>query len=183
MQKRKIYCICQKKKKKVFCYPLRTLKPFEAITFSISNPINLSFSQTKKISMSTSKLALYKTLLFRNPRIQPLSTKLNNPFLFFKPPLHQNHRHHTSFSSFSTSTAAAQEETLSSTVHPWPEWISFVDRLTAKGYLSKSADDNSVYSDINLLKDASLSFARDRYDVFKFVFFPFFIELINCFVS
>lgn len=131
--------------------------------------------------MSTSKLALYKTFLFRNPRIQPLSTKLNNPFLFFKPPLHQNHRHHTSFSSFSTSTAAAQEETLSSAVHPWPEWISFVDRLTAKGYLSKSADDNSVYSDINLLKDASLSFARDRYDVFKFVFFPFFIELINCF--
>jgi hypothetical protein len=124
--------------------------------------------------MSTSKFALYKTLLFRNPRIQPLSTKLNNPFLFFKPPpLHHHHRHRTLFSSFSTSTAAADEDNLSSTVHPWPEWISFVDRLTAKGYLSKSADDNSVYSDINCLKDASLSFARDRYDVFKFVFFPF----------
>lgn len=118
--------------------------------------------------MSTSKFALYKTLLFRNPRIQPLSTKLNNPFLFFKPPpLHHHHRHRTLFSSFSTSTAAADEDNLSSTVHPWPEWISFVDRLTAKGYLSKSADDNSVYSDINCLKDASLSFARDRYDVFK----------------
>jgi hypothetical protein len=28
------------------------------------------------------------------------------------------------------------------------------------------------------LKDASLSFARDRYDVFKFVFFPFLISII-----
>ncbi|WJX67245.1 hypothetical protein P8452_51729 [Trifolium repens] len=112
--------------------------------------------------MSGLKLALYGTALFRYPRTQTVTTKLNYPFLFFKP-LHRNH------TSFSTAAAAATTstavETVSSVDHPWPEWISFVDRLTSKGYLSKS--DDSVYSNINLLKDASLSFARDRYDVFK----------------
>ncbi|XP_045823986.1 zinc finger protein VAR3, chloroplastic [Trifolium pratense] len=112
--------------------------------------------------MSSLKLTLYGTSLFRHTRTQTVTTKLNHPFLFFKP----LHRHGTSFSTTAaaatTSTAA---ETASSVDHPWPEWISFVDRLTAKGYLSKS--DDSVYSNSNLLKDASLSFARDRYDIFK----------------
>lgn len=55
--------------------------------------------------------------------------------------------------------------------HPWPEWVSFVDRLKAKGYFEgeNSSNDESanVYRDMNLVKDACLSFARDRYDVFK----------------
>lgn len=54
--------------------------------------------------------------------------------------------------------------------HPWPEWVAFVDRLDAKGYFSGTlpADESeSVYKDMNLLKDSCLSFARDRYDVFK----------------
>jgi hypothetical protein len=123
--------------------------------------------------MSGLKLALYGTALFRYPRTQTVTTKLNYPFLFFKP-LHRNRTSFTTTAAAATTSTAV--ETVSSVDHPWPEWISFVDRLTSKGYLSKS--DDSVYSNINLLKDASLSFARDRYDVFKFVFFPFLISII-----
>ncbi|KAH9616905.1 hypothetical protein KSS87_002888 [Heliosperma pusillum] len=59
----------------------------------------------------------------------------------------------------------------SSPPHPWPEWVSFVDRLKSRGYFpnSSSGDDNGglVYREHKLLKDPCLSFARDRYDVFK----------------
>ncbi|XP_023529383.1 zinc finger protein VAR3, chloroplastic-like isoform X1 [Cucurbita pepo subsp. pepo] len=66
--------------------------------------------------------------------------------------------------------------------HPWPEWISFVDGLKTKGYLIEppSEDANgdgsssdavspseTDYSDMNVLKDACLSFARDRHDILE----------------
>ncbi|KAM1238765.1 hypothetical protein TB2_039413 [Malus domestica] len=52
--------------------------------------------------------------------------------------------------------------------HPWPEWVAFVDRLKAKGYFTGTPPKESdVYTDINEVKEASFSFARDRYDVFK----------------
>ncbi|XP_023004493.1 zinc finger protein VAR3, chloroplastic-like isoform X2 [Cucurbita maxima] len=66
--------------------------------------------------------------------------------------------------------------------HPWPEWISFVDGLKAKGYLIEppSEDANgdgsggdavtpseTDYNDMNVLKDACLSFARDRHDILE----------------
>ncbi|KAK2985250.1 hypothetical protein RJ640_012305 [Escallonia rubra] len=72
-------------------------------------------------------------------------------------------------------------ETAVSPHHPWPEWVSFVSCLKDKGYLkapvpaSSVANDDGCVShdgggdacqDINLLKNACLSFARDRYDIF-----------------
>ncbi|CAH8254928.1 unnamed protein product [Arabidopsis lyrata] len=51
--------------------------------------------------------------------------------------------------------------------HPWPEWITFVDRLKTKGYFTKDTEDDTVYQEMNLVKDACLSFARDRYDVLR----------------
>ncbi|XAR63969.1 hypothetical protein NMG60_11024142 [Bertholletia excelsa] len=74
--------------------------------------------------------------------------------------------------------------------HPWPEWVAFVDGLQAKGYLLPNSSpaaasgsdgdgggggggggggkgDIDVYKNMNLLKDASLRFARDRFDIFK----------------
>lgn len=56
--------------------------------------------------------------------------------------------------------------------HPWPEWVAFVDGLKAKGYFAGDSspvlpDDVVVYKEMNLVKDAALSFARDRYDVFR----------------
>ncbi|KAK9115771.1 hypothetical protein Sjap_014718 [Stephania japonica] len=58
--------------------------------------------------------------------------------------------------------------------HPWPEWTEFVDRLKKKGYLGEETaaaaseeESSGGRSDLNLLKNACLSFARDRFDVFK----------------
>ncbi|XP_027357877.1 zinc finger protein VAR3, chloroplastic isoform X2 [Abrus precatorius] len=116
--------------------------------------------------MLASKITLYGigNALFRTPRTSPVTAK--PLFVFFKaipflPP------RRASSSSFCSSAAAA--ETLSSVDHPWPEWLSFVDRLNSKGYLAKPSSDDSlsVYTNINLLKDACLSFGRDRYDLFK----------------
>lgn len=79
--------------------------------------------------------------------------------------------------------ADAPQQLSTLTHHPWPEWVSFVDGLKTKGYLTESSPSEdadggggggdgataseNVYSDMNVLKDACLSFARDRYDVFK----------------
>ncbi|KAF5734565.1 Zinc finger family protein putative isoform 1 [Tripterygium wilfordii] len=109
--------------------------------------------------------------------------------LILKPPLLSNKPFslkHLQFHLYSSSTAldavsSDNTETLSFH-HPWPEWVTFVDHLKTKGYLMEAASvkaesesasygdsdaDNSVYQDINLLKDPCLSFARDRYDIFK----------------
>lgn len=61
--------------------------------------------------------------------------------------------------------------------HPWPEWVTFVDRLKSKGYFPKNAsvsdsgandtEEGSIYTEMNLLKAASLSFAHDRFDIIK----------------
>ncbi|GFP84628.1 zinc finger protein var3 chloroplastic [Phtheirospermum japonicum] len=62
--------------------------------------------------------------------------------------------------------------------HPWPEWVNFVDGLKDKGYLTQiaapsendgGADDEGlvVYTEMKLVKDACLSFARDRFDIFR----------------
>ncbi|KAL0355156.1 UNVERIFIED_CONTAM: hypothetical protein Sradi_3962500 [Sesamum radiatum] len=61
--------------------------------------------------------------------------------------------------------------------HPWPEWVNFVDRLKAKGYFTQNAavlenggsDEEGVvvYTEMKLVKDACLSFGRDRFDIFN----------------
>ncbi|KAL2242946.1 UNVERIFIED_CONTAM: hypothetical protein Sindi_0412600, partial [Sesamum indicum] len=61
-------------------------------------------------------------------------------------------------------------------VHPWPEWVNFIDRLKAKGYITQNAaalenggsDEEGVvaYTDMKFVKDACLSFGRDRFDIF-----------------
>ncbi|KAK9684250.1 hypothetical protein RND81_10G196600 [Saponaria officinalis] len=61
--------------------------------------------------------------------------------------------------------------TSTETPHPWPEWVSFVDRLKSRGYFPQSSRGldhaDLVYREFNLLKDPCLSFARDRFDIFK----------------
>lgn len=78
------------------------------------------------------------------------------------------------FRCFSSDAAAAATTTVVSDLqsshppHPWPEWITFVDRLKTKGYFTKDTEDDTVYQEMNLVKDACLSFARDRYDVLRY---------------
>ncbi|XP_074271780.1 zinc finger protein VAR3, chloroplastic-like [Silene latifolia] len=79
------------------------------------------------------------------------------------------------FSRVCTTSATVSPQSLSSPSppppHPWPEWVSFVDRLKSRGYFPNSSSgdgvDELVYGDVKLLKNPCLSFARDRFDVFK----------------
>ncbi|MED6168698.1 hypothetical protein PIB30_013889 [Stylosanthes scabra] len=122
--------------------------------------------------MSASKLALYEfgAILFRNHRLLSSSfLHISKPIRFpLKPPPRRR--------AFSSSAAAAiisvDKDNRSQVNHPWPEWVSFVDRLSNKGYLTKSSSsgddgDDAVYVNMNLLKNACLNFGRDRYDLFK----------------
>lgn len=48
--------------------------------------------------------------------------------------------------------------------------MAFVDRLKSKGYFNGTSgleEAENVYKDMNLLKDACMGFARDRYDILK----------------
>lgn len=84
-------------------------------------------------------------------------------------------------SANSISTAPTSSQTLTSSVnhnhhHPWPEWMAFVTRLNSLGYFPKSSSDAAVvsefnYGEIDVFKDPCLSFARDRYDLFRLLFF------------
>ncbi|XP_028805423.1 zinc finger protein VAR3, chloroplastic [Neltuma alba] len=144
--------------------------------------------------MSASKFALHGigTALFRAPRTFSANPP---PLLFRKPtPLKTLRLQRCSYSAaVDTVTADDNNETLSCVDqplhHPWPEWVSFVDRLKIKGYLTESSasssveggdefdastggagvanSSDSVYRNMNLVKNGCLSFARDRYDVFK----------------
>ncbi|XP_030532216.1 zinc finger protein VAR3, chloroplastic isoform X2 [Rhodamnia argentea] len=123
--------------------------------------------------MSASKLFLFGTALFRAHAPLP--------------------RHSLRFRGYCSASAAG--EAIASEApqaplllhHPWPEWVSFVDRLKAKGYLAGRSPpregseevsvgkelgdviegDGELYKQLGLLKDPCLSFARDRYDIFK----------------
>ncbi|KAK6925301.1 hypothetical protein RJ641_009627, partial [Dillenia turbinata] len=130
--------------------------------------------------MSTSKLLLLGTSIFGNYKpfnsvtTKILSPHFTKPYPSSSPPL--NFRLCASY-SFSSSSAAAVDSTIDegdSELHPWPEWVSFIDRLRSKGYFLPStctalepSESSLEYKDVNLLKDPCLSFARDRFDFFK----------------
>ncbi|XP_050214932.1 zinc finger protein VAR3, chloroplastic [Mercurialis annua] len=116
--------------------------------------------------MSASSKLLLSRNVFMGSTITHKSIKTIPTFLSSKPlsliPSFELHRH------CSSSDLSLDTETLNTLHHPWPEWVSFVDRLKTKGYFSKTSDATaSVYKDVNQLKDPCLSFARDRYDLFK----------------
>uniref|UniRef100_A0A5B6ZYQ0 Putative Zinc finger family protein isoform 1 n=1 Tax=Davidia involucrata TaxID=16924 RepID=A0A5B6ZYQ0_DAVIN len=131
--------------------------------------------------MPTSRfLSLFGASIFRcNKNLSPIRfTKL------FPSPNLRFHRYISSSSAAASlvdtiSTDSSGSGTASDSLHPWPEWVTFVDRLKTKGYFVQTPNDEDgdvgdtrssdavVYKDMNLLKDASLSFARDRFDIFK----------------
>ncbi|KAL8130247.1 hypothetical protein V2J09_019402 [Rumex salicifolius] len=76
------------------------------------------------------------------------------------------------YSSSSPSAVAALETSSSAAQNcACPEWLTFIDRLKSRGYIvpttTSSEDRDDVYKDMSVLKNACLSFARDRFDVFK----------------
>lgn len=92
--------------------------------------------------------------------------------------LHFHRYAHSSTFSTSTSVIDAQvsvpaPESGVNLHHPWPEWVLFVDKLNSKGYLSNGGVDTPQvahkidYRDMNMMRNACLSFARDRLDIFQ----------------
>lgn len=113
-------------------------------------------------------------MLFDNFHFRSHQLLFRTPLrLFNKPtPAFSSLRFHRYSSSGAVETVADSDTDASSSPvhHPWPEWVTFVHRLKTKGYFEGAnnvAVDDRVYTDMNSVKDASLSFARDRYDVFK----------------
>ncbi|PSS08190.1 Elongation factor Ts like [Actinidia chinensis var. chinensis] len=115
-----------------------------------------------------------RTALSTSPPI-----RFNNLFPSVTPPLRFRRRRYTSSSAaidINSIPCNNLETTTSDSGHPWPEWVAFVDRLKAKGYFAGDSSpaaapvedevcgsDKNFYKDMNLLKDASLIFARDRF--------------------
>ncbi|CAO2818105.1 unnamed protein product [Amaranthus hypochondriacus] len=90
--------------------------------------------------------------------------------------------HTLSFRLYASSvndSAETKYETPNTNLHPWPEWVTFIDRLKSHGYFPQSADTQFGYGEITQLKDPCLSFARDRYDLFR----SFSKEDIQCLVK
>ncbi|KAL6183294.1 hypothetical protein ACLB2K_044705 [Fragaria x ananassa] len=126
---------------------------------------------------SASKFIRFGTALFRFPKL-PISLSPPPSLLSLKPFFASQSilfsRHCSSSSAAASSIDTATSSITEAPVHhPWPEWVAFVDGLKTKGYFLKppppaeDGETDGVYTDMNQLKDACLSFARDRYDVFK----------------
>ncbi|CAN1856414.1 Zinc finger protein VAR3, chloroplastic [Linum perenne] len=118
--------------------------------------------------MAVSRFSFFKSSFFPKPTV-PRSNFFFPvaPFLSVKPLHFQKH-----LCSTATATATVAAESL--TPHPWPEWVAFINRLKTKGYLLEGGkdDDFVLYRDMNQLKDACLSFGRDRYDILKLLSEP-----------
>ncbi|PKI44187.1 hypothetical protein CRG98_035424 [Punica granatum] len=125
--------------------------------------------------MSASKLLLAGTGLLRVHKDLTFLPLIPLP----KPSFSQSIRFRGVCSSVAVESVAADNSELSQQLppllHPWPEWVTFVDRLKTNGYLIESPvkEDGTdgagdfIYREMNLLKDPCLSFARDRYDLFN----------------
>lgn len=132
---------------------------------------------------AASRFSLFSTIPLDNA-VNPRSL-LTSGFPFFSLRFHR----YCSSASVSISATTIDTDASSNIIsphHPWPEWVTFLDRLKAKGYFDAQnfniTDDKSsasasvqtsdslnsnVYTDIASVKHACLSFGRYRYDIFK----------------
>ncbi|CAK7349583.1 unnamed protein product [Dovyalis caffra] len=137
---------------------------------------------------SASRFLLFGTSLLLRTTNNGNPHKTLSPFLSLKPfPSFQFHLYCASSAATRAATATADNditENLSflqqerkQKQHPWPEWVTFVDQLKTRGYFMQTSGDDDItseiaYTDMNQLKNACLSFARDRYDVLKSLSIP-----------
>ncbi|KAE8723591.1 Zinc finger (Ran-binding) family protein, putative isoform 2 [Hibiscus syriacus] len=127
---------------------------------------SLTCSLPRKMAASTFLLFNSSLIRARKPLLLSVSSK---PF----PTL--SRRYTSSAAPLDTlNSDSAADEPLDSAPqsHPWPEWVTFIDRLKSKGYFveannSAASDAANDYKDMNFVKDACISFARDRFDLFK----------------
>ncbi|GAB2285298.1 hypothetical protein Dimus_019752 [Dionaea muscipula] len=135
-------------------------------------------------------IGIPKTLFSLSPLSLTAATK---PFIPLSIRLHRFHTPPPAAATLAATLGTPTDDDASQALsaphrlpHPWPEWVAFVDGLKSKGYLTQSTTTqssssegedastgaaigvtDSIYTDMKLLKDASLSFARDRFDIFK----------------
>lgn len=143
--------------------------------------LTVTHTRSKDVSLQVHILRNWKHTL-----PYPRTLSANPPLLFRQPAPLKPLRFLRCSSSVAVDSVTADNNTESlscvdqSHHHPWPEWVSFVDRLKTKGYLTESPDASaggvgvtttadSVYRNMTLVKNACLGFARDRYDIFKWV--------------
>lgn len=148
-----------------------TPKPYQKPSYFLQP--QLPWFSEKKLKMSASRLFfLLGPSIVRNCN-NP--TNISSPFspIRFTKPLSS---HVVRFRSYNCTSATIETNTIEPLVsprnHPWPELVAFVDRLKSKGYIKESTSigedgDGSIYTNMNLLKDACLNFSRDRSDIFK----------------
>ncbi|KAK3027500.1 hypothetical protein RJ639_040215, partial [Escallonia herrerae] len=150
-------------------FPSHFLACPRSLLFSLSVP-RLEMSMARLVTLFGASIFRYRHRITNRSLIP--SVPLTNLFLS---PSFRFHRH-SEYSSAAVVDIVAIE-TAASPHHPWPEWVSFVSCLKDKGYLKAPVpanDDGGVSADgggdacqdINLLKNACLSFARDRYEIF-----------------
>lgn len=63
-------------------------------------------------------------------------------------------------------------------VHPWPEWVEFLERLVKKGYAD---DSDGFYCNHNRIRTSCLMFARDHFALYGYVFLDalyLFVEML-----
>ncbi|XVF09457.1 hypothetical protein REPUB_Repub07fG0094300 [Reevesia pubescens] len=128
----------------------------------------LSFSLAYNLSTkkSASRFLLFSTSLLRprKPLFLPSSSQL-----FSSKPFPSLFLHFHRYSSSADALDTNSSETLDSVsqTHPWSEWVTFIDKLKSKGYFVEPNNAATDYKDMNFVRDACLSFARDRFDLFK----------------
>lgn len=147
------------------------------ITFPMAQLLQL----VPKTNMAASRLLLLRSPIFRIYKGAPPPSSL---FIFPSFPLcsrslfpitaPQKLHFHT---HVPLSTAEAAAETVQPISHPWPEWESFIEQLKCKGYFDNNelsppdeADEPATVrasKDLNGIKLACLSFARERFDIFR----------------
>ncbi|KAB2054965.1 hypothetical protein ES319_A11G003200v1 [Gossypium barbadense] len=133
--------------------------------------------------MATLQNFLSSSLTYNLPKKMPSSAFLHlstsiirarNPLFlpFSSPPALSLRFHRYTSSTAALDTLNANTVSAESQSHPWPEWVTFIDRLKSKGYFVEAnntvtSDAGNDYKDMNFVKDACISFARDRFDLFK----------------
>ncbi|PIA56549.1 hypothetical protein AQUCO_00700708v1 [Aquilegia coerulea] len=150
-------------------------------TLSITPSSSISNTLLRKFSNSNHSLRL----------LLPLRFTKTTPLPSFSPSLkpHFFNKYTTSSAAIDTLTDNSNESettTISSSPsssfssHPWPEWVTFIEKLKTKGFLDETflpvnddddeaaaASSGTRKKDLNLLRNASLGFARERFDIFK----------------
>ncbi|KAG9458614.1 hypothetical protein H6P81_003122 [Aristolochia fimbriata] len=134
--------------------------------------------------MASTRLSLFRSCFFSprtNTRLQPSLLSFSRHFLtstrIRSSPLSsiQCYRTLQFHSDVSAAAADGTPPVAESVSHPWPEWVTFLDRLKSKGYFKgeisslEGAESGAPIddSDFNCVKTACMSFARERFDILR----------------